>query len=449
VRENFLLVVAAFTIAIAWRERRSRWSGPAPAALLGGCILAILPSTVHNFAASGELLPLTSQAGQNFYIGNYSGNPHGGYLVPSFVRRNPRFEESDFAKEAIRRAGWDLKPGEVSRFWFKEGICEIQDHPAQFVRGFATKLGLLLNDFEIPDDEDLRFFRRYAPVLRWPLLTFAPVAILGLVGFFYHAMRRTLPYEIAIFVVVYALSVALFFVFARYRLPLVAPLAVLAADRLIALVRFARGRRWRELALHGAAGAAAAVLVLRPIDEGTTFANSHLSVGIAHELHGQPEQALLEYHRGLVLEPDHPKLLRRAARLVATQDASSEEAVRLLQRALDADPSNTELAFRLGTAYAARNESEAAMKMFESISARGVEPPGLHANLAILYERMGRDEDAAREAQRALDESPEDAEMQAMLARISARSAGAKRKEPRRPRRHLRGRCRRGRPPRE
>jgi tetratricopeptide (TPR) repeat protein len=419
VRENFALVVMVFVVVIAWRERHGPWKGRAAAALFSGCILAILPCTVHNFFASKEIIPLTSQAGQNFYTGNYAGNPYGGYLVPDFVRRNPRFEECDFAAEAKRRLGWDLKPGEVSHYWFREGLSEIREDPLRFVRGFGTKLGLLLNNFEIPDDEDIRFFKRYAPILRLPLLTFGPVAILGLVGFFLHAIRRTLPYEIAVYVVSYAFSVALFFVFARYRLPLVAPFAVLAADRVLAIVRLARQHDWKSFAAQAAGCAAAALLVFRPIDEGTTFANSHLSVGIALELHGQPEQALVEYQNGLALEPDNAKLLRRAARLIAMRDPASDVTLRLLQRAHQADRTNVEIAFRLATAHAARGERAPALQLFEEIAARGGETDGLYANLAILYEQMGRREDAARAAQRALQTAPEDAEMQALLSRVS------------------------------
>ena len=61
-------------------------------------------------AAGGDWVLVTSQLGQNFYTGWHPGNPHGGYLVPDFVRRSPRFEEVDFAAEANRRAGRPLSP---------------------------------------------------------------------------------------------------------------------------------------------------------------------------------------------------------------------------------------------------------------------------------------------------------------------------------------------------
>ncbi|HET9888045.1 MAG TPA: tetratricopeptide repeat protein, partial [bacterium] len=59
------------------------------------------------------------------------------------------------------------------------------------------------------------------------------------------------------------------------------------------------------------------------------------------------------------------------------------------------------------------------LRLFEEIAARSGETDGLYANLAILYEQMGRKEDAAHAAQRALETAPEDAEMQALLKRVS------------------------------
>lgn len=427
VRENFALVAAAFAGALALRGWREPERFYAPACFAAGFLLAILPATLHNFAASRELIPLTSQAGQNFYIGNFAGNPHGGYLVPDFVRRNPRFEEIDFAAEAERRTGRALSPAQTSRFWFGEAWRDLSRDPLRFPRGILTKLGLLFNDFEIPDDEDLRFFRRYAPVLGLPLPGFATVGILGLVGFAVHLRRRTLSWELGLFVVAYSLSVALFFVFARYRLPLVAPLAILAADRTIALARAARAHRLGPVAAHGAAAAAIGLVVLRPIDEGTTFANSYLSVGIALEVKGRKDEALAELQKGLVLEPGNAKLLKHAARIEAERDPTAPATVDLLRRALAADPTSDEIAFRLAGALASSGERTEAVRLFEEIRARGGEPPGLHANLAILYLELGRDEEAVQSATQALAQDPNDVEMSRLVERIRSPRAGSPR----------------------
>jgi tetratricopeptide (TPR) repeat protein len=431
VRENFILFLAA---AILWTTWRTRRTGLRPALLLAlAAVVTLLPSALHNFSYAGEFLPLTSQAGQNFFIGNHPGNPDGGYLVPDFVRRSPRFEETDFAREAERRLGRSLTAGEISRHWREEALRFIRENPAGFLQRFAGKLGLLYNDFEIPDDEDIRFFRRFAPVLRLPLLTFGVFGVLGLFGFLVHAYRRTLSAELALFVGVYSVSVALFFVFARYRLPLVAPLAVLAAERLQAGVRVLGARRFRRLGLALLAMVPLALLVYRPLDARTTFANSHLTLGIAYEVRGENAAAIREYRRGLELEPENAKLLRRLARLVALAVSSppgapggatataEAELLDLLERAVRANPEDVELRFRRGTALARAGRAAEAAAQFEWILERGASPPGVHANLAFLYEELGRAGEARTQARLALARTPGDSQLEKLLQRLGDR----------------------------
>ena len=75
-----------------------------------GIILVISPVTIRNWVVGRDLVLLTSQAGQNFYIGN---NPRasGFFEHPDRIRLNPRFEEEDFRQEALRLTGRrDMKP---------------------------------------------------------------------------------------------------------------------------------------------------------------------------------------------------------------------------------------------------------------------------------------------------------------------------------------------------
>ena len=402
VRENFLLFVAVAAGVAALSARRR----PAALALAAGAGLGILPATLHNFPWDGEVIPITSQAGQNFYTGSHPGNPHGGYHVPDFVRRSPRFEEPDFAVEAVRRAGRPLTPGQISRYWLAEGVGSLAAEPARFPVLFARKLGLLYHRLEIPDDEDIRFFRRWAPVLRLPLPGFGLFGVLGLAGLGLALLRRCAPPDLVFFVATYSVSVALFFVFSRYRLPLVGPLAVFAAFFLLEAMRAWRGRNIRALALGVLACVPLFAIVYRPLDVNASFANSHLSVGIAYEVQGRPSEALVEYRAGLGLESDHPKLLRRAARL-----AEGAEALELLPRAVAANPGDPELRFRWGTALGTAGEVAAAAAQFEEILRLGEEPPGLHANLAVAYDALGRPDDARRHARLALERAPGDVEM--------------------------------------
>lgn len=419
VRENFLLFVAAVVVGkFARRER-------AAAALVAlGAAVALLPSTVHNFAMSGELLPITSQAGQNFFTGVHPGNPYGGYLVPDFVRRSPRFEETDFAAEAERRAGRELTPGEVSRYWMRAGLRAVGASPVRFARLFVTKLGLLYHDHEIPDDEDIRFFRQWAPVLRLPLPGFGWIAVPGLVGLAMAlARRRREAAELALFVVMYSVSVALFFVFSRYRLPLVAPLAVFAGHAIHAAVRALRRRDWRPLSAGVVCALFAAAIVFRPLDAPASLENSHLSAGIAYEVKGEPEEAWVQYRAGLALAPDHPKLLRRAAGLRFERDVAaglppSAETLDLLERAVATNPGDIGLRSRYGASLAVTGSPEKALAQFRAVITNGAEPPGIHVNIALALEQLGRFDEAREEARLAVERAPDDAAAAELARRL-------------------------------
>lgn len=431
VRENFLLVALGF--AILWFVRGRRRDATA---LLAGLGLACLPALAHNLLATGEPILLTSQAGQNFYIGNFSGNPSGGYHVPEFVRRNPRFEEADFRAEAERRAGRPLRAGEVSSFWFSAALRELAADPLRFPVLVLRKCGLLYNHFEIPDDEDLRFARLDAPVLRLPLFEFTIVGILGLLGVVVLALRRRLDPDVSVYLAVYTFSVACFFVFSRYRLPLVAPLSVFAAERL--LVGWRHIRTWfvaqrvptvsasvfRTLAEQLALAFPIAVLVLRPIDDGISRAESYLSRGIAYAATSREEEALRSFRSGLEIEPRHPKLLRHLARGLAENDPQSDETIAALRAALAAaSPTpDAELEFRLASGLAARGEGEEALGLFLAIAGRGEEPPGLWVNLALLHGNAGRLDEARAAAERGLLQSPGDTELQSLAQELAART---------------------------
>ena len=420
VRENFVLFLAA---AVVWAMLRV---GRRPAVLFAlGAAIAIVPATLHNFLVSGEPHLITSQAGQNLYTGLHPGNPHGGYEVPDFVRRSPRFEEIDFAAEAERRSGRALGAGAVSRFWLRESMRVAADDPSRVVGLFLTKLGLLYHRHEIPDDEDVRFLRRWAPVLRLPLVGFGAVAVLGLVGMGLAVRRREAPGELVLFVVIYSVSVAMFFVFSRYRLPLVVPLSAFAGYALFRAAETIRARRWGALAPPVIAAIPLAAVVARPLDLAIGLENSHLSVGIAHEVKGEPDDALREYRAGLELAPDHPKLLRRAASLAFDCDAAGDRidpaTLDLLERAVRAQPDDPELRGRLAVAAFASGRPDRAAAEFRRILSDGHELPGLHANLALALEAAGRPDEARREAETALRLDPGDAAARGVLGRLGAR----------------------------
>jgi 4-amino-4-deoxy-L-arabinose transferase-like glycosyltransferase len=242
-RENLILFAPAGAALLYMRTRRA-----APAALFVlGAALAILPVTLHNYRAEGEWILVTSQGGQNFYIGNHA-QATGTYANPMFVRPDPLYERSDFHMEAERRTGGPLTSGEASSFWYAEALKEMIAQPARVLALLARKLVIVFEGVERPDNESLYTMRDETPVLDALSLSIATIAPLGFLGMILARQRAGELLFLHLFVLVNVLALVLFFVVSRYRVALAPVLIIFAAHSLVRMASWARARRARALA---------------------------------------------------------------------------------------------------------------------------------------------------------------------------------------------------------
>lgn len=236
------------------------WPGRAAlrraAAFLGGCALVLAPVAIRNYAVEGQWVLTTSQAGQNFYIGNNPLNTTGSYIVPPSIRPDPRYEEMDFRAEAERRTGRKLTAGEVSDWWWQESFRHMRSDPYFASMMMLRKLLVFWNDYEIPDNLNMYLLERWSWVMRLPLPGFGALAAFAFLGAIVSWQRRTEVRALVAFTAVYCASVVAFFVFSRYRIQVVPVLAVLAAHGSLWLASQAAARRW-----DSAAGGVAAVVL--------------------------------------------------------------------------------------------------------------------------------------------------------------------------------------------
>lgn len=292
-------------------ERASRLSLslPGPAAGLGlllGLTLVLLPVLVRNLVVAHDWVLTTSQAGQNFYIGNNPENVRGTYVQPSFVRPDPQHEQEDFLREAERRAGHPLSPSQASRFWFRQALGHVAAHPVRTLVLDLRKLGLLLHRYEVPDNEDLPFWSRYSPWLRFNPLRFGILGPLALVGLVLGWSRRR---QISLLYLVlggYLLSVALFFVLGRYRLPAVSLLVIFAAGALVELTgAVRRSNRGRLLLALAALVPALFIVHHREAEErGPMTPQMYTNLGGAYLEAGNLPEALAAQQQAVRLAPD-------------------------------------------------------------------------------------------------------------------------------------------------
>ena len=214
-----------------------------------GCLIPIAPVTVRNYIVGDDLVLIASQGGVNFFIGN---NPESDGMTAIVPGTPPGWWEGYYASidRAEKAVGRSLKASEVSDYYYDQAFEFFRNQPVQALRHLFYKLRLFWNPREISNNLNIYFWtERFTPLVQYLPLGFALVGPLGILGLFLCGGKRRLElFPLSGFVLVYMVSVVLFFCTARYRTPMLGPLLILASWGLLSVVEALRQARWRKLA---------------------------------------------------------------------------------------------------------------------------------------------------------------------------------------------------------
>ncbi len=214
-----------------------------------GLLVPICPVTLHNAIVGHDFVPIASQGGVNFYIGNNPVADGFTAIVPG-TRATWWGGHDDAVALAEQARGRPLRASEVSAYWTEKGLAYLRAAPAGAVRLYLRKLYLFFWGAEISNNEHIYFLRRYSLPLSatlwhagvyFPFGLVAPLALLGAVLSWNRLRARVLP--LIAYALLYMISVILFFVCARFRLPAIPVLLLLAAFGACALPGLVRGAR--------------------------------------------------------------------------------------------------------------------------------------------------------------------------------------------------------------
>ena len=130
-------------------------------------------------------------------------------------------------------------------------------------------------------------------------------------------------------------------------------------------------------------------LMERSLRAGADRPEVHFALGNAHFRKGEISQAAEEYARVLSVHPEDPGALFGSA-LVALKSNRNEEALRLLEQAKAADPSNVDVRRNLGILYDEKRSDEAAIAEYRAVLALDPRARDIHYHLARICARAGR-----------------------------------------------------------
>ena len=454
-RENALVGIP---VVLWWLWLRGGSWRQAAAGVLLGAAMVLMPVGIRNFALGGSLELTTSQLGPNLYIGN---NPEAtGLYVPLRPGHgSAEFERRDAIELAEAATGRALRPGEVSRFWRDRAVAWAVAHPADSLRLLAKKLLLTWNAEEAADTEDIATHAEWSAVLRLRrVVHFGVLAPLGLLGLWIHRQRRR---ELGVFVVlvpVYTAAVAAFYVFDRYRFPLVPFLMIFAAAAATSGVAWWRRSSVAERLSGVAIAAVAAVACNWPLlssdamqsatafnlgyhlastgrdDDAVaayrrsiaflpTHARARANLGSLLTQRGEHDEALAQLREAVRLEPALPSALTNLGIELSSRQQAGE-AVAVLRRALSVDPSNVEATYNLGVAYASLGDHERALHWFQETIRAQPSHAQAENNIGVILAMRGDVRGALAHFANAVDRAPASEEFARNLQRARAIVAG-------------------------
>ena len=401
-RENAIVLIAVVAV---WATLASSWK--AAAVFLAGVAVVLTPVAVRNAYVGGGFYVTTSQAGPNFYIGN---NPRadGTYQSLRYGRGAPEYERQDATELAEHALGRTLSPAEVSSYWSGRAFDFIGSQPLAWLELTMRKAALLVNAAEAVDTESQASHAEWSLPLRilgvighFGLLV--PLACVGIVATWSSRSRLWLLYAMT---AAYAASVVAFYVFARYRFPLVPFLMLFAAAGLVALPDVVRTR-----AVPGGMKAIAAIAVTAVIanwpllNEAWMKAVTEVNLGAALQSEGRLDEAAAHYRRAITLRPDYAAAYSNLGTALRGQ-GRLDEAVTTYERAIALQPDFPDAHYNLANTLVDQGKAAAAIDHFH-VALQVV--PGsaeVHNNLGIALAANGKADEAMAEFRAALVEDP-------------------------------------------
>lgn len=188
-----------------------------------------------NYKVGGEFRILPWQGPSNWYAANQP-EAHGKFFVHqmelplSAEHSNPTRRESEFIflEESGHQGNWSI--AEFNAFWNQKNSELWREQPLKIIKQMARKSVYLLHHTEQYNNKTYSFHRQRSPFLRWNPLGWAILITLAAILLpvaWQHKRAKLLPLLTAGMLL--AGGTILYFVSARFRLPLVPLLTIVAA----------------------------------------------------------------------------------------------------------------------------------------------------------------------------------------------------------------------------
>jgi len=377
----------------------------------GGSLLIIIPVTLRNTMILKEPILISWQGGVNFYIGN---NPDADGITgipPGSKKRDWYNAYLDLKQNIEQEVDHAVTLSELDLICYKKGAHFIFHNPIKALRLFIKKFYLFFGGFEISSERDIYYSTNYSflkfilfkiPFLQFPFGILFP---LSLVGLYYTCNQWHKLFHLLLFIICYSASFILFFVNARYRMPIIPILIVFAAYGISRLFR----ERDKKRLLLSLTIFLSSSLVFNANFYRITDPNQYLTEFQVAETYFSQNQCALAL-RTVETSMRHDPLFSESHNLrglILKSVGRIHEAEEEFLKAIDLDSHFAEPYINLGNLFIQRRDLEKAEfyynKAIEADSSSSV----VYNNLGNVYLQRGLYDDALRLYGYALKRNPE------------------------------------------
>jgi 4-amino-4-deoxy-L-arabinose transferase-like glycosyltransferase len=298
----FLWIMALILGVWIWRRNRALkpWSVQT-ACLLAGFLLVAVPVASWNKQLTGQARIRPYTGGVNFYIGNNRDYDEMINIRPG--------ESWQALIDTPKQIGL-TKPSEIEKYFVDQTKAYVKESPQAFFKGLFRKATEFFSAREIPRNTDIYLHREWSLMLRaglwrwgrwaFPFGLLLPLALWGAI----RRSPRSHPW-LLLFVVTYVGSVVLVFVSARYRIPLIPEMSILAANGAVCMPRSVRRGAWKLLLVLAAGTMIGMATAHVPQDDIDYKAELYYYLGGGYNRESRTEEAVAAYQRAITERPDY------------------------------------------------------------------------------------------------------------------------------------------------
>ncbi|MGQ9706485.1 MAG: tetratricopeptide repeat protein [bacterium] len=380
------VVLIFIIIIIIKKEYRKRLLNPLLFTLM--FIIPVLTITSFNMFIGKDRVFIAWNSGMNFYFGN---NPFSTGTVAGSPEISLEWWEgyNDAIRIAEESEVRQLKPSEVSSYWFKRGIDFITHSPGKWVKLTFRKAIILITNFEVSNNLPIASYRSYSPLLKNPFPNFAFILSLSIVGLILSKGKRKGKLYLLLYLLIYSSAVIAFFVNARYRMPLIPVLIIFSGAGIDRIIAYIEEKRFNKVFVFSLI--TAIIIALISILNLTHQKKEnpwivYYNLGNLFVSSGDYEEALDNYNLALSFAPDEQF---RSTTLISIawiylDRGNIDKAESLVKTAVDIFPTPQNIS-KLATIYIVKKEFDKAENVL--LKALEVDPKNSEVNhqLGVIY----------------------------------------------------------------